>query len=473
MRVVVISEAAQEKNNHTGGLVRDPQFEEALEALDEFKQSLLYLLKQREAAVLQLKKLNEDIQKSHDNNNKVTSRDAKLSVCAATIEGIGSFLSRFKVVSSQLVRIGTLTSVARAIATLRSHINHKSNRNEIKEAALTALQTDSKLLDHMMKLHQNLRDKFTRVANMFPSIRRDTVHANNVNMDIVMKDFQPVSFWTADEFKMAILLLVNWYSATAGLAVLLCSNLATTKTKQSDTQGIHVLSTLWRLVDTSTASLACPDSHNILKHASQLESQTRDLFKLFEDVLLWEAPQTFAVDERRNCTQGSFTCTSCNETTCRAAIFMFIFAKLNPFVDEAITTTDIKAFLCCDMYSIKFKNVRACFLHMFLAGWLMFPISNVMVKTRCRTWLNVSEQSGCTWWVREACPSALKTSTLRDHWSHFACRTWMLATNGAQKALTRGGMGQHLFRLALHAHRTSLYLRQGVTLFSFKQSPWL
>ncbi len=54
-----------------------------------------------------------------------------------------------------------------------------------------------------------------------------------------------------------------------------------------------------------------------------------------------------------------FTCSSCNKTTCRAAVIMFLFARLNAFVDEAITTTDIKAFLCCNLYSIKeFKQVR-------------------------------------------------------------------------------------------------------------------
>ncbi len=60
-----------------------------------------------------------------------------------------------------------------------------------------------------------------------------------------------------------------------------------------------------------------------------------------------------------------FVCTSCNKT-CRAAILMFIFTKLSPWVDEAITTTDIKAFLCCDLYNIKdFKNVRAADCNIF------------------------------------------------------------------------------------------------------------
>ncbi len=72
---------------------------------------------------------------------------------------------------------------------------------------------------------------------------------------------------------------------------------------------------------------------------------------------------TFEVDE--NCIKiytkrfSTHTATCVNKAENKAAILMFIFAKLNPFVDEAITTTDIKVFLCCNLYSIKdFKNVR-------------------------------------------------------------------------------------------------------------------
>ncbi len=53
-----------------------------------------------------------------------------------------------------------------------------------------------------------------------------------------------------------------------------------------------------------------------------------------------------------------FVCTNCNYKTCRATLFMFIFAKLSPWVDKAITTTEIKVFVCCNLYSIKdFKCV--------------------------------------------------------------------------------------------------------------------
>jgi hypothetical protein len=157
-------------------LIVDPEFEQAVIALQNLLCTISRAIGHREESLTELKQLQKEIEESYDKSRKARIAGAAASICGSSLAILGFTLSFVTFGASLGIGIpGTALAAAGGLTLAGADIGYFIQSSKNLKKAQKACNTDRETINRVQRLHAILNDNVEGLASRHSSIPKENI----------------------------------------------------------------------------------------------------------------------------------------------------------------------------------------------------------------------------------------------------------------------------------------------------------